>query len=72
MVDTNCDPREVDFAIPSNDDASKSIDIILNYVSTAIKSGLSERQKEKEVAEVIKQKKKTSSEKIQKLKLKRK
>ncbi len=60
MVDTNCDPREVDFAIPSNDDASKSIDIILNYVSTAIKSGLSERQKEKEVAEVIKEKEDTS------------
>ena len=60
MVDTNCDPREVDFAIPSNDDASKSIDIILNYVSTAIKSGLSERQKEKEVAEVIKEKEDSS------------
>ena len=55
MVDTNCDPREVDFAIPSNDDASKSIDIILNYVTDAIKEGLSERQKEKEVAEVIKE-----------------
>ena len=56
MVDTNCDPREVDFAIPSNDDASKSIDIILNYVTDAIKEGLSERKKEKEVAEVIKEK----------------
>jgi len=63
MVDTNCDPREVDFAIPSNDDASKSIDIILNYVTDAIKEGLSERQKEKEVAEVIKRKKKSGSEK---------
>ena len=56
MVDTNCDPREVDFAIPSNDDASKSIDIILNFIKGSIKEGLSERQKEKEVAEVIKQK----------------
>jgi len=56
MVDTNCDPREVDFAIPSNDDASKSINIILNFITDAIKEGLSERQKEKEVAEVIKQK----------------
>ena len=56
MVDTNCDPREVDFAIPSNDDASKSISIILNFITGAIKEGLSERQKEKEVAEVIKQK----------------
>ena len=63
MVDTNCDPREVDFAIPSNDDASKSIDIILNYVTNAIKEGLSERQKEKEVAEVIKEKESGSEKK---------
>jgi small subunit ribosomal protein S2 len=63
MVDTNCDPREVDFAIPSNDDASKSIDIILNYVTDSIKEGLSERQKEKEVAEVIKEKESGSEKK---------
>ena len=63
MVDTNCDPREVDFAIPSNDDASKSIDIILNYVTDAIKEGLSERQKEKEAAEVIKEKESGSEKK---------
>jgi len=63
MVDTNCDPREVDFAIPSNDDASKSIDIILNYVTDAIKEGLSERQKEKEVTEVIKEKESGSEKK---------
>ena len=63
MVDTNCDPRDVDFAIPSNDDASKSIDIILNYVTDAIKEGLSERQKEKEVAEVIKEKESGSEKK---------
>ncbi len=63
MVDTNCDPREVDFAIPSNDDASKSIDIILNYVTDAIKEGLSERQKEKEVAEVKKEKESGSEKK---------
>lgn len=56
MVDTNCDPRQVDYAIPSNDDASKSIDIILNHVSIAIKEGLSERMKEKEIAEVKKEK----------------
>ena len=63
MVDTNCDPREVDFAIPSNDDASKSIDIILNHVTDAIKEGLSERQNEKEVAEVIKEKESGSEKK---------
>ena len=47
MVDTNCDPREVDYAIPSNDDASKSINLILSHVTQGIKDGLSERQKEK-------------------------
>ena len=56
MVDTNCDPREVDYAIPSNDDASKSIDLILSHVSEAINSGLSERKKEKDAVELIKEK----------------
>ena len=48
MVDTNSDPRDVDFVIPSNDDASKSIDKILDLVTDAIKEGLSERKNEKE------------------------
>ena len=48
MVDTNSDPRDVDFVIPSNDDASKSIDKILDLVTGAVKEGLSEREKEKE------------------------
>ena len=48
MVDTNSDPRDVDFVIPSNDDASKSIDKILDLVIGAIKEGLSERKNEKE------------------------
>ncbi len=48
MVDTNTDPREVDFAIPANDDASKSIDIILQNVTDAIKEGLSARKAEKD------------------------
>ncbi len=48
MVDTNTDPREVDFAIPANDDASKSIDIILSNVTEAIKEGLSNRKAEKD------------------------
>lgn len=60
MVDTNCDPKDVDFAIPSNDDASKSIDIILNYVSSAIKDGLEERKKEKDEADLIKEKEESS------------
>ena len=48
MVDTNSDPRDIDFVIPSNDDASKSIDKILDLITGAIKEGLSEREKEKE------------------------
>lgn len=47
MVDTNTDPRLVDFGIPANDDASKSIEIILNKVTSSIKSGLERRNKEK-------------------------
>ena len=48
MVDTNCDPNKVDFAIPANDDATKSIAIITNYIVAAIAEGLAERQAEKE------------------------
>lgn len=51
MVDTNTDPRLVDFGIPANDDASKSIEIILNKVSSSIKAGLDQRNKEKEEEE---------------------
>ena len=46
MVDTNCDPNLVDFAIPANDDASRSIAIITNYLVEAIKEGLSERKQD--------------------------
>jgi len=52
MVDTNTDPRLVDFGIPANDDASKSIEIILNKVTSSIKSGLDQRNKEKEEEQV--------------------
>lgn len=51
MVDTNTDPRLVDFGIPANDDASKSIEIILNKVTSSIKAGLDQRNKEKEMEE---------------------
>ena len=44
VVDTNCDPNKVDFAIPANDDATKSIAIITNYITAAIAEGLAERQ----------------------------
>lgn len=48
VVDTNCDPNKVDFAIPANDDATKSIAIITNYITAAIAEGLAERQAAKE------------------------
>lgn len=48
MVDTNCDPNKVDFAIPANDDATKSIAIITQYITAAIAEGLAERQAAKE------------------------
>ncbi len=48
MVDTNSDPREVDYVIPANDDASKSIDKILSLVTAAIIDGLSNRTSDKE------------------------
>lgn len=47
MVDTNSDPTNVDFVIPANDDASKSIELILNTVCAAINEGLEERKVEK-------------------------
>ncbi|MGB0897043.1 MAG: 30S ribosomal protein S2 [Flavobacteriaceae bacterium] len=48
MVDTNSDPRQVDFVIPANDDASKSINKILTHVTEAVAEGLSDRKAEKE------------------------
>lgn len=48
IVDTNSNPNDVDFVIPANDDASKSIDIILGAVCAAIAEGLQQRKMEKE------------------------
>ena len=48
IVDTNCDPNKVDFAIPGNDDATKSISIMVNYLTAAIAEGLAERQAAKD------------------------
>jgi len=57
MVDTNSDPREVDYVIPANDDASKSIDKILTLVTAAVIDGLSNRNSdaapEAEIAEEV-------------------
>ncbi|MAN27653.1 MULTISPECIES: 30S ribosomal protein S2 [Mesonia] len=48
MVDTNSDPREVDYVIPANDDASKSIQKVMSYVADSIVDGLTERKADKE------------------------
>ena len=47
MVDTNSDPSNVDFVIPANDDASKSVEIILDTVCAAMAEGMEERKVEK-------------------------
>ncbi|WP_323789223.1 30S ribosomal protein S2 [Psychroserpens sp.] len=47
MVDTNSDPREVDYLIPANDDASKSINCIMSVVTSAVADGLAERKSDK-------------------------
>ncbi|NDV67310.1 30S ribosomal protein S2 [Dysgonomonas sp. 25] len=47
MVDTNSDPSDIDFVIPANDDAGKSIEVILGYLCDSIKEGLEERKVEK-------------------------
>jgi small subunit ribosomal protein S2 len=46
MVDTNSDPRPIDYVIPSNDDASKSIEKVLSYIMEAIVDGLADRKEE--------------------------
>jgi len=48
MVDTCCDPTPIDFVIPANDDAAKSISLILNLLCTAVAEGTNERKLEKE------------------------
>jgi len=48
MVDTNSNPNEVDFAIPSNDDAADSVALILDYVTQAIREGLADRKASKD------------------------
>jgi len=47
MVDTNSDPGEVDFPVPANDDASKSVAVITQYLTDAIRQGLEERTSNK-------------------------
>jgi len=67
VVDTNCDPNKVDFAIPANDDATKSIAIVVNYITAAIAEGLAERQaaKDEEVEEMTDDEKERKAAKLQ-------
>ena len=60
MVDPNSDPREVDFAIPANDDASKSVKKVISYVTDAIVDGLNERKADKEQSKAEKDAKKAT------------
>ena len=55
MVDTNSDPSDIDFPIPANDDAFKSISVITKYIGRAIEEALMERKKDKEDAGVKKE-----------------
>jgi small subunit ribosomal protein S2 len=63
MVDTNSDPNLVDFPIPANDDASKSISLVVNVLCEAIAEGLSERKLERE-KEVVSKDKKSDKEEL--------
>lgn len=47
MVDTNSDPHNIDYVIPANDDATKSVEVILGAICEAMKEGLEERKAEK-------------------------
>jgi small subunit ribosomal protein S2 len=55
MVDTNANPRDIDYVIPSNDDASKSIDIIVKEATDAIQAGLEDRKSEKNAEDQAKE-----------------
>jgi len=66
MVDTNSDPREVDYIIPANDDASKSVKMVMSYISEAIVEGLADRKAGKEAKKEEKASKKDSAEKSEK------
>jgi small subunit ribosomal protein S2 len=52
MVDTNSDPNQVDYPVPANDDAFKSIQLITQYISASMEEGLNERKKEKDDAKL--------------------
>jgi small subunit ribosomal protein S2 len=65
IVDTNSNPNLVDFPIPANDDAAKSIALIMDVVVGAIKEGLSERKVEKDKSDEEEQAKETEAAKVE-------
>lgn len=66
MVDTNSDPNKVDFPIPSNDDATKSIAIVLDAMIAAVEEGLSERKTDRDKKEAAATKEKEAKAKADK------
>lgn len=68
MVDTCCDPTPIDFVIPANDDASKSIALIVDIMAKAIEEGLAERKAEKEKTQPVDQDKEGGKTKARKAK----
>ena len=62
LVDTNSDPTAVDFAIPANDDAERSIEKILEAVTSSIAEGLAERKQDKDKQKADRDKKKDQAE----------
>lgn len=65
MVDTNSDPKQIDFPIPANDDASKSIDLVMETMVQAVEEGLNERKMEREKAKAEKEKRKKQEKESQ-------
>lgn len=65
MVDTNSDPRNIDFPIPANDDAAKSIALVIDIMAKAVEEGLGERKMEKEKDAENKKKAKASKAKTE-------
>lgn len=61
MVDTNSDPKDVDFVIPANDDASKSIEVIVGAMTDAINEGLMERKVAREEEQAARKEKEAAS-----------
>jgi len=64
IVDTNSDPTKVDFAIPANDDAEKSIEKILSIVTENVAKGLAERKQEKDKSKADRENKKSENKEV--------